>query len=229
MKKGQAIEETYNKIKDMMYYSDLAPGQKLIYQELARRLNVSITPITQALNRLKDSNLVRYVPNRGYFVREITEEEVDELYDARAALETWLVPAVIKNLNSQNLREIKKSFRQYNAESENHRLLIIKDAQFHLKIAELSNNRTICRLLTGILEEICIKYRPEYMGLERIGQAVQEHREILNALTKGDADAAIAAMIDHNQRGREHILLSLRRNRSINFSRDFSAPEARKG
>ena len=229
MKRGKAIEETYSKIKDMMYYNELAPGQKLIYQELARRLNVSITPITQALSRLKDSNLVEYMPNRGYFVREITEKEVHDLYDARAALETWLVPDVIKNLNSQKLSEIKKSFRQYSPQSENHRLLIIKDAQFHLKIAELSNNRAIYRLLAGILEEICIKYRPEYMGLERIGQAVKEHREILNALKKRDPEAAVAAVIDHNRNGREHVLLSLRRNRSVNFSKDFSSPELSRG
>jgi DNA-binding GntR family transcriptional regulator len=227
MKKGRAIEETYKEIKDMMYYNELAPGQKLIYQQLAKRLNVSITPITQALSRLKDSNLVEYIPNKGYFVREITESEVNELYEARAALETWIVPAIVQNIDSQKLKEIGEYFRQYNNEHKNHRLLIVKDAQFHLRIAEISNNSVICRILAGVFEEICIKYRPDYMGRERIGQAVREHRKILNALKKRDRDEAIAMIIEHNRMGRQHVLDSLKRNRGVRFSEDFSWPGVR--
>jgi len=113
MKKGQAIEEIYKKIKEMMYSNELAPGQKLIYQQLAQKLNVSITPVIQALNRLKDSNLVECIPNKGYLVREITEKEVIELYEVRAALTQpvvaeidWILKETSENLHQRiNLKQ----------------------------------------------------------------------------------------------------------------------------
>jgi DNA-binding transcriptional regulator YhcF (GntR family) len=99
---GKLMQE----IKKMIYYNMLAPGQKLVYQDLARRLNMSITPVIQALNGLKRSNFVRYEANKGYFVGEINETEARELYEAREALESYLIPCVIKNLKREDLDAI---------------------------------------------------------------------------------------------------------------------------
>jgi DNA-binding GntR family transcriptional regulator len=97
-------EDVYLKIKAMIYNNELAPGQKLIYQALAKKLNLSMTPVIQALNRLEHSNLVRHEPNRGYFVGEMHETECRELYQAREALETYIIPFAIQKLEpSKNI------------------------------------------------------------------------------------------------------------------------------
>ena len=106
-RKGLTIEEVYLKIKEMIYFNQLAPGQKLIYSDLAKRLGVSVTPVVQALNRLETSKLVRYTPNKGYFVGEITETEAVQLYQAREALEIYIMPTVIQNLDPKKLDEIQ--------------------------------------------------------------------------------------------------------------------------
>ena len=102
-KRGKAVEEVYQEIKRMLYFNLLAPGQRLVYHDLAKKLNVSITPIVQALIRLQRSNLVRYEPNKGYFVGEITEGEAKELYQAREALELYAVPLIVKNLTTEKI------------------------------------------------------------------------------------------------------------------------------
>lgn len=216
-KRGVTSDETYKKIKNMMYYNELSPGQKIVYQDLAERLNTSITPVIQALKRLEDSNLVQYKPNKGYFIKEITKDEVKELYEAREALEIYIVPSIVQNLNSEKLSDIKKSFKDYNKTTKDHRLLIIRDSQFHLKIAKFAHNNVIYRLLNGIFDEICLKYRPEYMGDERIAEAVQEHRRILNALEKRDVEKVVAMTKEHNGKGREHVISSLCMDRPIIF------------
>jgi len=101
------IDAIYTQIKTMMYNQELAPGQKLIYQDLAHRLNVSTTPILQALHRLENAKLVRYEHNKGFFVAEITETEARELYQAREALEVYLIPFLIKNLTEDHIKEIR--------------------------------------------------------------------------------------------------------------------------
>ena len=215
-KKGLKVDDIYKKIKNMMYYKKLVPGQKIIYQDLAEKLNTSITPVIQALNRLQDSNLVKYKPHKGYFIREITKNEVKELYEARESLEIYMVPTIVKNLNSEKLSDIKKSFKNYsNKTTEDKRLLILRDAQFHLKIAKLAHNNVIYRLLNGIFDEICLKYRPEYMGDERITEAVQEHRRILNALEKQDVKKVIAMTKEHNRKGKEHVINSICKDKPI--------------
>ncbi|MFH1481302.1 MAG: GntR family transcriptional regulator, partial [Pseudomonadota bacterium] len=159
-------------------------------------------------------------PNKGYFVGEITETEARELYEMREALEIFNIPSIIKNLKPEDLNEIKKSFKDHSRsrDPESRRLLILKDAQFHMKMAEYGNNKVIYKQLKGALEEICLKYRPEYMGEERINDAISEHRAILTAIEKRDADSAITSMKGHIRKGMEYVINSLKqRNRHILF------------
>ena len=144
-KKGKTVEEVCQEIKKLVYYNVLAPGQKVFYQDLAKRLNVSVTPVVQALKVLEHSNLVRYESNKGYFVGEITETEAKELYQAREALETYAIPLTIKNLTREKLESMRRIFTEsVNAvTAENRGMLLLKDAQFHLRLVEYSGNQVI--------------------------------------------------------------------------------------
>jgi DNA-binding GntR family transcriptional regulator len=212
-KKGEASDEIYKKIKNMLYFNELAPGQKLAYKDLAKRLNTSITPVIHALKRFEDSNFVRYERNRGYFVGHITETEAKELYDAREALEISIVPSILAHINLKKLNEIEKAFRKNRASAIDRRLLILKDAQFHLRIYELSGNGIVCRLLNWIFEQICLKYRPEYVEDSRIKHVFREHRRILNAFKNGNTKEIIASIRDHTRKGKEHVLEGLRKHK----------------
>jgi len=213
-KKGITTEDAYQKIKKMIYLNQLAPGQKLIYKDLSKRLNVSITPIIQALNRLEASSLVDYVPNKGYFVGEITETEARNLYEAREALEIFLLPKVVENLNSKKLDGIRNSFKEYRKANENgnRRELVLLDSQFHLKIAKYGHNEVIGNLLKQIFEQIYLKYKAEYLSNDRIKMVLKEHRELLSALRRSDVKDAIAITRKHVRMGMEHIILSLHAN-----------------
>lgn len=212
-KKGMTIDEVYHKIKEMIYYNQLAPGQKIIYNDLANRLKISATPVIQALKRLETSRIVNYIPNKGYFVGELTENEARQLYQAREALETYIIPVVIQNLTPERLDDIRETFKKY--EKTNRRILILVDAQFHLKIAELANNEVIYQLLKDIFEKTYLKYHPEYMGDNREKEVLKEHHEILESLSKGDAEDTIRAVKQHISLGRDHVVESLLGDRKL--------------
>ncbi len=220
-KKGHTVEEAYEEIKRMIYYNLLAPGQKLVYQDLAKRLNMSITPVIQALNGLKRSNFVRYEPNKGYFVGEITETEARELYQTREALETYLVPFVIENLKPNDHRELHSALRAFReppgaSQPGYQRFYMIKDAEFHLRIVEYAQNRTIYKLLKEVFENIYLRYRPEYLSEERVERAASEHRAILSALGKGDVEETTNLLRKHIENGMNHVIEYIRsRNRAL--------------
>jgi len=214
LKRG-SIDTIYLQIKTMMYNQDLAPGQKLIYQDLARRLKVSTTPILQALHRLENAKLVRYEPNKGFFVAEITEAEARELYQAREALEVYLIPYLIKKLDENSIEQIRAAFRAQNDRSAPNyrRKLVLTDAAFHLTIAKASGNQVIVELLETVLERIYLKYRAEYLGEDRIAKVLKDHKEFLEALQQKNQKKAIKMIRDHIQSGMNHMVNSLKNDR----------------
>ena len=220
-KRGWSIDEVHQQIKNMIYNNELAPGQKLIYQDLAKRLSTSTTPILQALNRLENMNLVRYEPNKGFFVGEITEEEARELYQAREALEIYIMPKIAGNLTAKKLNEIRQAFKKHKNSTTPvyRRTLILKDAEFHLKIAESAKHEVIYNLLKTIFERIYLKYRPEYLGDDRISDVLKEHRSLLNALEDKDVEKAIRITKEHIRSGMEHVAASLHRPKTSFFGR----------
>jgi len=222
-KRKNALEEAFSQIKQMLYLNELAPGQKIIYSDLAERLNMSVTPVIQALKRLESSKLVMYVPNRGYYVGVITEAETRSLYQAREALEIFSIPAIIENLDSESLDAINESFKRYKdaIDEGSRRQLVLVDCKFHLKICEFSKNEVIYRLLKDIFEQIYLKYRAEYLQDERIKAVIKEHRELLNALRRADVGDAIQITRDHIRRGMQHVIEGINRKNMLKVDEIF--------
>ena len=213
LRKGPKTEEVYKELKNMIFYNEIAPGQKLIYQDLANKLNVSITPVVQALNRLlvEHSNIVRYEPNKGYYVGEITETEAMELYQTREALEIYSIPFIIKNIKKKELKSIRKEFGIHiNSNIPNYqRILLLKDIEFHLRLIKHADNKVIQRVTREIFEQIYIKYQPEYLNDERVKATLKEHRAILNAIEEGNTNKAIVYTKKHIQIGMNFIVNTL--------------------
>lgn len=218
--RGATIEDAYNKIKNMIYLNKLAPSQKIVCKDLADQLNISITPVVQALNRLEASGLVDYIPNRGYFMAEITIEEANQLYEAREALELYIVPAVVANMTKDIVRNTRADFKKVSEETKgghNTRKFIFVDAQFHLTLADYSNNEVICRMLRDVFEKIYLKYRPEYLDTPRIEEIEVEHRQIMSALLNQDVKAVRAAIRGHIKTSKERVTHMLRVHQEENL------------
>jgi DNA-binding GntR family transcriptional regulator len=213
--KRKSIDMLYTQIKTMMYNQDLGPGQKLILQDLARQLNVSTTPLLPALHRLENAKLVRYEQNKGFFVAEITETEARQLYQAREALEVYLIPILIKKIDADKIESIRESFRTQkdSAVPTNRRKLMLTDAAFHLTIAKVSGNQVICDLLETVMERIYLKYRAEYLSESRIKKVVMDHRKVLKYLHNKEEAKLIHLIRDHIRSGMEHMIDSLKNGR----------------
>jgi DNA-binding GntR family transcriptional regulator len=206
------VDVAFRKIKEMMYHHEIVPGQKLLYQELAKKLGMSITPIIQALNRLQLLNIVYSERNKGYYVGETDPVEANELFTAREAFETFLVPAIIKNLTDKNISDLEKALKEHvkaGSVPEYRRILMIKDTNFHLHMIKIGGNKVIYNLSKVIFEQIYLKYRPGYMREERIKEAAEEHTALLEALKERDVRKTRRLIKQHIKNGRAHVAGSL--------------------
>lgn len=214
------VDTAFRKIKEMMYHHQLVPGQKLVYQELARKLNMSITPVIQALNRLQLLNIVYSERNKGYYVGVADPIEARELFTAREALEVFLVPAIIKNLNDDKLAGLEAALKEHItavSAPQYRRLLLIKDLNFHLKMVECAGNKVIYNLCKMVFEQIYLKYRPEYMIEERIQAAAEEHRALFTALKARDTKKVQRLIRSHIRNGTDHLVGSLWKGRDLHL------------
>lgn len=206
-------EATYNNIKRLILSGQLRPGRKLVHQDLAEMLNVSRTPVREALERLYQEGFVTRLPRRGFYVAEMTGEEARELYGAREALEIHALHEALSRgpFSPPVIDELAALVGRY------HELLqpravkerVLTDVRFHLHLAAQAQNRYLVRLLMQTFERLTLKRRVEGYRSDRGAQASHEHNELLAALRAGDLPAAEHALRSHIRAARDALLDSL--------------------
>jgi DNA-binding GntR family transcriptional regulator len=219
-------ESVYEAIKRQILNNQLRPGHKLGHQELAESLGVSRTPIRESLERLYQEGFVIRVPNRGYYVAEISADEARELYETREALEVYeLRRTLARGITPQDLamlEEINERYRQLvGGELTRQRLLVDRD--FHLALAGISGNQYLCKTLASIFERLILKRRVD--GYHDTGAtSYAEHLALLEGLKNGNVRQAERALSGHVIGAGRRLL---RYVDSLHESPDGGRPDAR--
>lgn len=191
--------EVYNEMRKDLFLNDYPPGHKLDYRKMAESMNLSLTPVLQALKHMELMGLVRHEPNRGFFIIEITPEEVREAYSIREALELNIVPAVIENLDEAGEQKLKEALDEYDeATRQGHvKLRMAKDFKFHLTMAEISGQSLTVWILRYLLDFSYLRSNPRLIFYRPDDMAGREHREIFHAVIARDVTAAREALRKH--------------------------------
>lgn len=211
--------KAYTELKGWIFTQRIVPGQKLIYKDLADKLGMSKTPIIYALTRLESEGFVERHLNRGYYVHEMHEKEVAELYDAREAIEIFSLEKSIGNLTESHIKELEKLARYYQeAEYTAIRKRAIIDGTFHLKITEASGSKYLPSLLIGLFSRLYLTYRLDRLSPQRMITAENEHSKILKAIKDKDTKAAKKHLQEHIRNGKKIIIESLQNDSTKSVS-----------
>ncbi len=194
-------EIAYQKIKQAILKHEIVPGQRLSHEELVLRLEISQTPIREALSRLSQEGFVTRLTNRGYRVSEMTAEEVEELFGLRGALEAYCLDEAIRVITPEEIKALEQSVetsRQAIVANDPlvDRYIINKD--FHVMLAEIAGNSAVTRVLNDTCEKLVLKRRIE--GVSHGGfEVLRRHREIFQAIKRKDGRKAQEIMRAHLQ------------------------------
>ncbi len=197
-------DAVYGRIKQMILANQFRAGHKLTHQHIADLLNVSRTPVRQALERLYQEGYVIRIPDRGFFVAEIDSHEARDLYDMRMALETCALRLAmsregIAEKQFKRLLELEKTYAKHVSE---HALLerILSDRDFHVYLASLSANRYLEDTLSTVFERLMLKRRVDgyWPGTGKRGSAgLKEHEALLRAIRAGRTADAVRILESH--------------------------------
>ena len=187
------------RIRVMIIQDQLTPGEWIREQALADKLEVSRTQLREALKMLELEGLIRLLPNRGAVVTELTVEEVKEKLEVLAVLEALGGKLACQKATDAELAEIRALHYEMLAWfSRQNRLEYFKlNQRIHLAIVAASGNRTLIETHARINAQL---YRVRYQSNlqnELWGTAVEEHEEMLAALTAHDSEALSRCMLNH--------------------------------
>jgi DNA-binding GntR family transcriptional regulator len=203
-------DEAYDAIFAELMALRIAPGSRITVDNLARELNVSQTPIREALGRLEGEGLVIKTHLIGYSAApQITRRRFDELYDLRLLLEPEAAQRAARTMDESRLTILQDvagvmSRRQGGDERFRYSAFARQDAIFHDRILEFAGNELIRQTLAHQHTHFHI-FR--LMFHSRVTEeALDEHEALLAAFAARDGRAAKRAMSDHIERSRDRLL-----------------------
>ena len=203
-------EKIYQSLRADIISHRLRPGQAIREDELADRLGVSRTPVREMLRRLEQEDLVRVVPNRGVFVSELTDKDIEEVLEIRLALETAAARSAATKLSPEQIKELKDIRKQLDTavKLKDSVLSFEADTRLHGLILQAAGNKRAHRIINNLMGQI---HRIRFISGHkpgRIDTSVKEHKEIVQALLNGNPVPAEEAMMKHLNSTREILLPS---------------------
>jgi DNA-binding GntR family transcriptional regulator len=200
-KRIMLADEVYENLTSLIMDGSIAPGVRLNIEEIARRLQVSPTPVRESLARLEADGLVDKQALKGYWTTDLlSERELVELYELRLLLEPHSAEQAalrISREESAGLRDEIATIRSAPTGStfDSYRSFTSHDVRLHTMLFTIAGNQAIQRAFDRThchLHIFRLGYLPSFGD-----PALFEHQQIADAIIRGDASVARAAMRSH--------------------------------
>jgi DNA-binding GntR family transcriptional regulator len=187
-----SAEQVCERIRSAILRGELKPGEKLTEQDLAAQFEVSRTPIREAIRQLEVERLVSRTPFVGVTVTRLSPEEVIELLDIREVLEGLVARLAAQNMDSVHLQRLKKSLQQLTACAKKGDVAAYLDhaLAFRRALVECCGSATLAEFVLAIENRLRLTGSRTAMLPGRMEASIHEHEELLDAVARGDADAA---------------------------------------
>lgn len=198
--KGKDLtREAYNDIRKMIFSNELRPGQKIPYRRMAERLNMSLTPVVQALKHMEFMGLVHHEQNKGFFVEKVTPREIDEAYKLRSILEPKLLAETIPTIDEQGEKKIGAALDEYidACQKGSLKLKLVKDIQFHMSMAELSGQNLSILILRYLFDFLYLRFGQELIFSRPSEDSADAHTAIFDAIKSRDIKTATMVLKKH--------------------------------
>ncbi|MXQ14347.1 FCD domain-containing protein [Microvirga makkahensis] len=200
-------------IERMIVSGELKPTQRINENALAQRLGVSRGPIREACSALAAMKLVDVIPNRGFFVRSLSEEEAAAVIDAHAGIFAYAGVSLAERITDNQIARLWDilELMEQAAETGDVTKYYPVNLEFHDAIVEMCGNQRIGEIYRALVRELHIhRYRGVSGGASALKISNAEHREIVEALAARDPMRTFAAMRHHIYQGRERNLVARR-------------------
>ncbi|MDF1579106.1 MAG: GntR family transcriptional regulator [Desulfobulbales bacterium] len=191
-------EIAYQEIKNMILTGELAQGERILLDKMAERMNLSITPVREALNKLAQEDLILMKPRTSYEVVQLDDDDINDILDIRELLETFALRTAGSGLKTFPVTELRELFRRPYPPDQ-YRQFIEADIGLHEAIIGAAKNRKLKKLFDMIYNGIRIIAIPSARVEGRMAESNREHLALLDAIERGDVEEALRQLSHHIQ------------------------------
>jgi DNA-binding GntR family transcriptional regulator len=211
MERTVLSDQVYDTLFQAILSGKIGPGEHLVEQALANRLNVSRISVRSAIQQLAKDGLVDLQPNRGAFIVSFSPEDIEEIFSLRAALESMAIRRSTQYAGPGDLLLLEETVELMkelvDLEQRDDRLIWASlDTQFHQTLMELSRHKRAIRVWRSMSAQISLvvfnvsNFYPRYDSLAAI------HQEIVDVIRSGDQEKAAELITFHILESRQFLL-----------------------
>ncbi len=195
----------------MILSGELDAGAQVKEYAISDRLGVGRSSVREAFRALEEAGLVRLEKNRGVFVREISDEEAEEMYSVRAGLDELAGRLLAPRITTAEVDELRRLVEELEVRlaPEDFATYFPLNLRFHDRIVEMTGNRKLLGMYRRLINEMHLLRRRGLLKGGGLLVSNDEHRLIVDALASRDPAAAADAMRDHVRSGRDRMLAAV--------------------
>lgn len=204
-------EVVFESLREAIIQGLLKPGQRMMELQLAEELGVSRTPVREAIRKLELEGFLVMVPRKGAYVAGITDKDIVDVFEVRAALEALAAGLAAERITEEEMERLERSvvqISQMTAQS-NFEALVLEDAEFHEIIYRASRNQRLIQVLTNLHEQVHRFRQTTLSRPERTWEALEEHKQIVDAISGRQIELAQRLAREHVENAENSLLNTL--------------------
>lgn len=205
------VDRIYDQLKAMAAGFEMRPGERVNESILAKKLNISRTPLREALNRLTIEGFLEVRPGKGFFRKMLNPQEIFDLFQLRVAVECAGVVMAVHKAKDEEIADLLR-FLDETGGDQGHRPvieLVHLDERFHETLLQMCGNAEFMRVLRNVNSRIRFV---RWIDMGRRGRPVtqEEHRAILKAVSDRDGARAAHLLEKHIERRMDEVTSAIR-------------------
>ena len=183
----------YLELKHKILTGEIVSQTRLMEIDLSEKMNVSRTPIREAIKRLADDGLVKVEPSRGAYVANISIKDMLDVFEVREDMEGFVAKLAAQRITDEEKEELKAIAKEYEEaieKADDKEMIIELDEKFHNFIVKCSGNETLSELVHYV-QELSLRFRYLYYDDSSLYESTAEqHNRIMEAINSGRDEEA---------------------------------------
>ncbi|MEW6668567.1 MAG: GntR family transcriptional regulator [Thermodesulfobacteriota bacterium] len=204
-------QHVFENLKQAIIRGNVAPGDRLVENRLAEALDISRTPVREAIHKLEREGWLRRLPRGGFTVVSLTREDIEETFGIRCVLESYAARLAALNHREEDLKPLEEKIREFQRclDAGQTDELPRVNTEFHNLFYDLSRSPRLIKMIHDLRDQI-YRFRRIILQVESMAKVSNnDHRKMLRAIRMRDSDRVERLVKEHILRGRKIVLREL--------------------
>jgi DNA-binding GntR family transcriptional regulator len=194
-------QDVAERLRQQIFARELEPGSWIDEQKLAADFGISRTPLREALKVLAAEGLVTMKVRRGAYVTEMSAEDVKQIYHLLGLLESDAAGVVARYASDEQLRELRTLHDKLEKQVRQRDAFFATNELFHIRLLQMSGNRWLEQTVHDLRKVMKLNRHHSLFRQGRLAESLAEHREVMQAIERRDAEGAVRLMRRHFDNG----------------------------